>query len=186
VSLKTDLACKEALAMNTSLGRRQLIRTTLFISFVLLASACGQSTSSVKQAAPSVAAVAPVGGQVPARLQGDWLLPPAAALAYQKSSGDTCPAPLAVATCMFKLSFTASSYNFEINAPGRTGGGGDAVVNGAEIDFFNGQACSLELPEGVGRYTWTLTGGVLHFTPLNQDPCPRAPILANESYSRAG
>jgi hypothetical protein len=87
---------------------------------------------------------------------------------------------------MFKLTFTASSYNFEISAPGRTGGGGDAVVNGTEIDFFNGQACSLQLPEGVGRYTWTLTGGVLHFTSMNQDLCPRAPILANQSYNRAG
>jgi hypothetical protein len=166
--------------MNVSPRGRQLIRTTLCISFVLLASACGPSTTSSNPPTPS-AAVALAGGQVPAQLQGDWLLPLAAAQAYQQNSGDTCPAPPAIATCMFKLTFTASSYNFEINAPGRTGGGGDAVVNGAEIDFFNGEACSLQLPAGVGRYTWTLTGGVLHFTPMNQDPCPRSPILANES-----
>jgi hypothetical protein len=172
--------------MNISFRRHRLIRTTLCISFVLLASACGQSTSSAKSAAPSATAVALAGGQVPAQLQGDWLLPPAAAQAYQKSSGDTCPTPLAVATCMFKLTFAAATYNFEINAPGRTGGGGDVVVNGTEIDFFNGEACALTLPAGVGRYTWSLTGGVLHFTSLNQDPCPRSPILANQSYSRAG
>jgi hypothetical protein len=172
--------------MNTSFTRRQLIRTALCISFVLLASACGQSTPTANVPGPSAATSPLAGGRVPVQLQGDWLLPPAAAQAEQQNSGDTCPAPLAIATCMFKLTFTASSYNFEVNAPGRTGGGGDAVVNGAEIDFFNGEACSFTLPQGVGRYTWTLTGAVLHFTSLNQDPCPRSPILANQSYSRAG
>lgn len=171
--------------MSNSVDGRRWIQATLCISIALFASACGQSTPSANATSPSAAASALAGGQVPALLQGDWLLPPAAANAYQVSSGDSCPAPLAVATCMFKLTLTATSYNFEINAPGRTGGGGNAVVNGTEIDFFNGGACGLELPEGVGRYAWTLTGGVLHFTPMNQDPCPRSPILANQSYSRA-
>ena len=94
--------------------------------------------------------------------------------------------PVSVATCMFKLTFTATTYYFEINAPGHTSGGGDAVVNGLEIDFFNGQACGLQLPDGVGRYTWTLANGILHFAPMNQDPCPRSPILSNQSYSRTG
>jgi hypothetical protein len=152
----------------------------------MVAVACGQSTPSANRATPSAAASTLPGGLVPAQLLGDWLLPPAAANAYLKSSGETCPTPLAVATCMFKLTFTTTTYYFETNAPGHSSGGGDAVVNGPEIDFFNGQACGLQLPDGVGRYTWTLASGILHFASMNQDPCPRSPILRNQSYSRTG
>jgi hypothetical protein len=151
----------------------------------ILTLACGQSTPSANQPTPSAGSSPPAGGPVPAQLLGDWLLPATAANAYMASVSETCPTPLAVATCMFKLTFTATTYYFGINAPGRTSGGGDAGVNGTEIDFFNGQACGLQLPDGVGRYTWTLSAGVLHFTSVNQDPCPRSPLLANQSYSRA-
>ncbi len=161
------------------------IAAMLWISFVLPAAACGQSTPS-SNVTPSAASGTPEGGPLPAQLLGGWLLPPAAANAYLGNSGETCPTPPAVATCMFKLTFTATTFYFEINAPGHSSGGGNAVVNGTEIDFFNGQGCGLQLPDGVGRYTWTLTGGVLHFTSINQDPCPRSPILANQSYSRTG
>jgi hypothetical protein len=59
---------------------------------------------------------------------------------------------------------------------------GDVVVNNTEIDFFSADVYGLKLPDGVGRYTWTLTGGLLNFVPLNQDPCPRsATWLANRS-----
>lgn len=162
---------------------QRAIATVLCIWFVLAASACGQSTPSAN-VTPSAASGTPPGGPLPAQLLGDWLLPLAAANAYLESSGETCPTPLAVATCMFKLTFTATTFYFEINAPGHSSGGGDAVVNGTEIDFFNAPGCGLQLPDGVGRYMWTLTGGVLHFTSMNQDPCPRSPILANQSYSR--
>jgi hypothetical protein len=155
------------------------------LSLVLLASACGTSTPTANLPTQSAATTRPQGGPLPAQLLGDWLLPVAAANDYLKTSGETCPAPLAVTTCMFKLTFTATAYYFETNAPGHTGGGGDAVVSGTEIDFFNGQACAMQLPAGVGRYRWTLTGGILHFTSMNADPCPRAPILANQSYNRA-
>jgi hypothetical protein len=164
--------------------RLQAIAGLLGIAFALLTSACGQSTPSANLPTPSAASSRPAGGPVPSQLLGDWLLPPAAANVYQQSQGDTCPTPLAVSTCMFKLILTATTYNFAINAPGRTTGGGDVGANGTEIDFYNGSACGLTLPEGVGRYTWTLTGGALHFAPLNQDACPRAPLLANQSYNR--
>jgi hypothetical protein len=170
----------------TGTGRLRLhaIAGLFCVPFLLLPSACGQSTPSANLPTASAASSRPAGGPVPSQLLGDWLLPLAAANAYEQSQGDTCPTPLAVATCMFKLTLTATTYNFAINAPGRTNGGGDVGVNGTEIDFFNGQACGLALPEGVGRYTWTLTGGVLHFAPLNQDACPRAPLLVNQSYNR--
>ena len=124
----------------------------------------------------------PAGGPVPAQLLGDWLMPAAAAQAISGS----CPTPVTVSTCMFRLTFTATTYNWTTNVAGFTDGGGDVVVNGNEIDFFNGQACSTDLPQGVGRYTWTLTNGVLHFVLLNTDICPRQPFLANQSYTRTG
>jgi hypothetical protein len=164
----------------------QGIAALLCIPFVFLASACGQSTPSANLATPSAASNRPAGGPVPAQLRGDWLLPPAAGNAYLQSSGESCPTPLAAVTCMFKLTFTATTYYFATNAPGRTSGGGDVVVNGTEMDFFNGQACGRTLPEGVGRYTWALAGGALHFAPLNQDTCPRAPVLANQTFNRPG
>jgi hypothetical protein len=159
---------------------RRTIAAVLCIAFALFAAACGQAAPSAS-VTPSAASGKPAGGPLPAQLQGDWLLPPAAAVGV----GVTCPTPLAVATCIVKLTFTATTFDFEINALGHTSGGGDAVVNGTEIDFFNAPGCGLQLPDGVGRYTWTLTGGVLHFTSINQDPCSRSPLLANQSYSRA-
>jgi hypothetical protein len=63
---------------------------------------------------------------------------------------------------------------------------GNLVVNGDEIDFFNGGGCGLALPQGVGRYQWTLADGTsLHFTPLNEDNCGRADILTNQTWTRA-
>lgn len=41
------------------------------------------------------------------------------------------------------------------------------------------------LPDGVGRYKWTLTDRILRFVALNQDACTRGVAwLANRSYSR--
>jgi hypothetical protein len=150
---------------------------------VLLASACGQTSTFAKPPAPATAEAHPVGSPVPAQLQGDWLMP---ALAANTLASGACPKPLAVATCTFTLRFTASTYNWTTNVPGFGGGGGDAVVNGTEIDFFNGAACVLTAPEGIGRYTWTVIGASLHFVSLNVDPCPRSPWLANQSYTRSG
>jgi hypothetical protein len=42
----------------------------------------------------------------------------------------------------------------------------------------------LHLPEGVGRYTWTLTGAVIYFT-LISDLCTRADIYTYQGWSRA-
>lgn len=66
-------------------------------------------------------------------------------------------------------------------------GHGDLVVNGDEIAFFNAQICGLLLPDGVGRYRWTLEGRRLHFTPSDEEPCGgRADILADATYERVG
>ena len=78
---------------------------------------------------------------------------------------------------------------FELVVSSRAVGGGvsfgSVVVNGNEIDLFNGDACAIPLPGGVGRYRWTFQNGVLHLTPLNPDPCSiRGLIVANRTYIR--
>ena len=158
----------------------------LGIAFVFLATSCGQSTSSAKLPTPSVApkptptASPPQGGPVPAQLLGGWYLTLAdinAVLGYP-----ACPSPATVATCSVQIVFTATTYSWPNNL-GLESGGGNVVVNKTEIDFL----LALPVcPTGVGRYTWTLTGDVLHFTPLNQDPCPpRSSFLVNLNFHRA-
>jgi hypothetical protein len=168
------------------------IAALLGIAIVFLASSCGQSTSSVKLPTPSAApsptpaAAAspspPPGGPVPAQLLGDWFLPPAAV----ESVGYPCPSPPTAANCFFQLTLTATTY-LQIRLDGivkQPDGKGDVVVNNNEIDFFNDafEGC-LYLPDGVGRYTWTLTGGVLDFT-LISDPCLRANVESLPGWSR--
>jgi hypothetical protein len=158
------------------------IAALLAIIFVLLYSSCGQSTSSANQPTPSAAtspipaASPPPGGPAPAQLLGKWLL---------RTSN---PKPeIGLINGKVQLTLTAMTFHFlaiDNSAFGMTGAPGDVVVNNTEIDFFSGDMCGLQLPNGVGRYKWTLTAGLLHFTPLNQDPCSRADYLANQSYSR--
>jgi hypothetical protein len=154
-----------------------VIATVLGIAIVFLASSCGP-TSSTKPAAPtpSPAASPPPGGPVPAQLLGVWLL--------QTSN----PKPeIGLINGKVQLTLTGTTFHLlgvNNQAFGTTGSPGDVVVNNTEIDFFNGDACGLQLPEGVGRYTWTHTSAALHFTPLNQDPCGRTDYLANQSYVR--
>jgi hypothetical protein len=151
-------------------------------AFVFLGSACGESSSSAKQPTPSAmpiptpAASPPPGGPVPAQLLGAWFLPPAAV-----DARIGCQEPLNAGTCSLRLNLTATKYSFAGTLPS---GPGKVVVNNTEIDFFSAPQCTFQLPEGVGRYTWTLTGGVLHLTPLNDDPCGRSQYLDNESYYR--
>jgi hypothetical protein len=150
----------------------------------MLTSACGGPVVSAKPPSPSVApnpiaaAPPPPGGPVPAQLLGAWFLSPAAV-----DSLISCPKPIVDGpACLLRLELTATTYSFVGTLPP---GPGEVVVNNAEIDFFNASQCQLELPQGVGRYTWTLTAGVLHLTPLNADPCGRSEYLINQSFYRA-
>ncbi len=60
---------------------------------------------------------------------------------------------------------------------------GDVVVNSNEMEFFNdehqGNYCS-PLYNGIGRFTWRVTAGVLYFT-LISDDCDRAHVLTNRA-----
>lgn len=62
--------------------------------------------------------------------------------------------------------------------------GGNVVVRGNEIDFFNAVRCGLSLPAGVGRYKWTLMEGELGFAPLNEDMCGRVSNLRTRKYRK--
>jgi hypothetical protein len=162
--------------------------SALLAAVVLFGSSCGQTTSSssppTPSAAPSPTPVAspPPGGPLPAQLLGDWFLPPAAVLAV----GYPCPKPPTAANCFFQLTLTATTYQqFRLGGTALLPGGkGDVVVNNNEIDFFNdGFEGCLPLPDGVGRYTWTLTGGVLSFT-LISDRCARSAVVPLQGWSR--
>jgi hypothetical protein len=153
-----------------------VIVTTLL--FVLILSAghvlTTRRTTSVTPP-PTASAVRPTatppsGSPVPAVLNGRWL---------QTNAALSQPP-------------TLTFYNgnrFELQISSRAFGGGvsfgSVVVNGSEIDLFNGDMCGIPLPGGVGRYRWTLENGVLQFSPLNEDPCSmRSLNVANQSYTR--
>jgi hypothetical protein len=126
---------------------------------------------------------APQGGFVPPELLGDWFLPPAA---VEDIESTTCPSPTTGATCFYQLSFTAQTYRQAFTARGgkqQAAGSGEVVVNGNEIDFFSGVLCGASAPDDVGRYTWSITGGVLRFK-LISDPCPRDYLLQYGGWSR--
>lgn len=108
----------------------------------------------------------PPGGPAPAQLLGIWVLQPPA------------PNPLD------NLTLTLDANTFTFNLTPTDTSSGDIVVNGTEIDFFNGADCHRSLPDGVGRYRWTLASSVLHFTPLGQDPCGQRGDHLSGSYKK--
>src|ERR1700686_4246269 len=139
------------------------------VASVLLAS-CGQETASAAKSPapvavtspPPVDPTAPVAGAVPAQLPGLGFLGggDAAPIAFNPpaTGGPPCPMPYSSVSCYFQLSLTATSYHFYIG-PQRLVTSGSVVANASEIDLFNGATC-----DGVGRYTWAVTGSALLFT----------------------
>jgi quercetin dioxygenase-like cupin family protein len=127
------------------------------------------------------AASPPPGGPVPAQLLGNWLL--------HTPNLDPGFTEAGIINGKVKLTLTATTYLVE----GVPAAAGSVVVDKNEIDFFSQTSgtpnCHLQLPDGVGRYTWTLAGGILHFAPLIQsgyfgDPCGRL-VFTDQSYTRA-
>jgi hypothetical protein len=111
--------------------------------------ACGGRVAQSPSPPPS----APRGGPVPAQLAGTWQQTPSA------------------------HTLTLSGVVYTIT--GSDHAVGNVAVSGSEIAFFNGSVCAIPLPGGIGRYRWTITAGILVFSPLNSDPCPRADFLAD-------
>lgn len=158
------------------------------VALIFLASACSGSNSSANLATPSAVPSPPPGGPVPDQLIGDWFMamPPAV---IEVKTGVPCPSHPTAENCFFQLTLMAStSHAFFVASPG-VGDllAGDVVVNNNEIDFFNGVYCEvnqgLYLPDGVGRYAWKVTGGLLYLT-LISDPCTRSHFFAYQGWSR--
>jgi hypothetical protein len=160
----------------------QAIAALLATAVVFLASSCGQSTSSA-----TAAASPPPGGPVPTQLLGDWFMamPPAV---IEAVTTVPCPSPPTAENCFFQLTLMASTSHAYLMASRSVDLlMGDVVVNNNEIDFFNGVYCELNqglhLPDGVGRYTWKVTGGLLYLT-LISDPCTRSHFFYYQGWSR--
>jgi hypothetical protein len=154
----------------------------LLATVAVLAASCGSSSSAAST--PAAVSNRPAGGSVPAKLIGHWLMAPETVNLIMSADGNPgCPKPVTADTCMVQFTLTSTTYHWTTSL-GLDARPGDVVVNRTEIDFFNGPACGLKLPQGVGRYTWMVTGDVLSFVALAPDPCPRTAWLADQSYSR--
>jgi hypothetical protein len=117
--------------------------------------ACGSGGAAHS---PSPSPSAPPGNPVPAQLDGAWIQ---------------------VADPSIVLILTGTYYSSAGPALLGSSTHGNVAVNGSEIDFYNGSLCHTPLPGGIGQYRWTISGGLLTFSPLNSDPCPRAPYWAD-------
>jgi hypothetical protein len=169
-----------------AMGKRG-VAAPLGIALVFLASSCSQSTPSATLTpsvvpSPTPTASPPPGGPVPSQLLGNWYFPPSA---VEEVSGTPCPANPTPANCFFQLMLAATTYQQSYVATGGVtpAGQGDVVVNNDEIDFFSGVLCGLKLPNGVGRYTWRITAGVLYLT-LISDPCSRKSVYTDRGWNR--
>jgi len=124
-----------------------------------------KTTSQTEAVAPASGQPLPGGGPAPSSLQGTWRL----------ASRNSPEAGLL-------LILSDSHYR----VAGRFASG-DLVVDGNEIAFFNAALCGLTLPEGVGRYRWTVEGNRLRLDSIKKDPCGgRTDILDGMSYERVG
>lgn len=141
------------------------LRFTVFIAVVVAAgfsmSSCNSSASSPAPSPTAVISLTPSaqplasllpGSAVPAELAHQWFQ-------YQRGS---------------RLLLNGNSYAMSSPAGSASG---NVVVNGTEIDFFNGNPCTIPPPGGVGRYAWRIAGGRLYLTALNADPCGRSDEL---------
>ena len=101
----------------------------------------------------------PPGGAVPLELEGKW---------FQGATDDHR------ATTM-----VLSGYTYGLL---EVGASGNVVVNGNEIFFFSGTGCGAYLPDGIGRYTWSLTAASELRIVRIEDPCGRSSL--NDVWSR--
>jgi hypothetical protein len=161
----------------------------LGIAFVFLASSCSQSRASATLPpsavpGPTPTSSPPPGGPVPSQLWGNWYLPGAAV--RQVTAGTIpCPSNPTPTNCFFQLMLGGSTWSISFVASGGivVPSQGNVVANGNEMDFYNSDYCGLQLPAGLGRFTWRVTVGVLYFTVIS-DTCSRANVLTNRGWTR--
>ena len=130
---------------------------------------------------PAPTSSPPPGGPVPSQLWGNWYLPGEAVTHV----GERCPSNPTPTNCFFQLTLGGSTWSISylalsgINTPSQ----GNVVAHRNEMDFYNSAYCDFPEAGGLGRYTWRLTAGVLHFT-LISDTCSRAVVLTNRGWTR--
>jgi len=137
----------------------------LLVAVILAGCGGGTPTSSTPTIAPAVSSSAP---------------PSASVAAAPWPSGDPVPQEIAglwyLGTSIFMMRLSGNTYVL-------TQTSGNVVVNANEIVFFNGTGCNMPLPSGLGRYSWTRSGSSLHLVRI-ADPCPRAELLSDSTWSR--
>lgn len=74
------------------------------------------------------------------------------------------------------LTLGSSSYRIE---RGPAVGSGRLASHGTELDFSGSASC-----EGQATYRWSIQDGELHLAAVAPDPCPRAEVLDNHTYTR--
>jgi hypothetical protein len=103
----------------------------------------------------------PAGGPIPPELAGEWF------------KGD-----------VYRVKFEDNRVSL-INLQSGGVGGSQVVVDGDELVLFNSVLCGLTLPDGIGRYRWTLDGDELHLEEIGRDPCTgRRSPLAGATLTR--
>lgn len=141
-----------------AVGAAALIALALGIGLtVFYARTHGSPARNTPPVVTSPTPAPPAGGPAPAELQGQW------------------------------VHATGASGQRLFIRPDQVVWGGtriELVVRGNEIDFYNGNACGIRLPGGVGRYRWSISGGLLRFEPLALDPCTDRPGVLAEPFRK--
>lgn len=138
-----------------------------FALLVLLGlSGCGSQATPSVQLSPSPSPLPTVSASACASAPASTL--PSATPAPGWPTGGAVPAELAGSWALGAYCLMLRGYTYDFGA-----GSGNVVVNGAEIDFFNGAACGKVLPDGVGRWKWAVDGNKLSLSLSAGDPCGR-------------
>ena len=160
---KSPIACQDA-----AVQRRVRLRTIypLALVVVLGLGGCGGQAIPTAQSSPSPSPLPTVSTSPCASVPAST--PPPATPAPGWPTGGAVPAELAGSWALGDFCLRLTGYTYDFGA-----GRGNVVVNGAEIDFFNGEVCGKTLPDGVGRWKWAVNGNMLTLSLLAGDPCRR-------------
>ena len=138
----------------------------LALVVVLGLGGCGGQATPTAQSSPSPSPLPTVSTSACASAPASTSPPATPAPGWP--TGGAVPAELAGSWALGDFCLWLTGYTYDFGA-----GRGNVVVNGAEIDFFNGEACGKTLPDGVGRWKWTVNGNMLTLSLLAGDPCRR-------------
>ncbi|HEY8863630.1 MAG TPA: hypothetical protein VIO37_05615 [Candidatus Dormibacteraeota bacterium] len=157
------LAVKMA-AVQRTLKLRRWYPVALLV--VLGLSGCGGQATPTAQSSPSPSPLPTVAAGACASAPASTSAPATPAPGWP--TGGAVSAELAGSWALGDFCLRLRGYTYDFGA-----GKGNVVVNGTEIEFFNGEACGKVLPDGVGRWKWAVDGNTLSLSLLAGDPCGR-------------